>query len=257
MENELALDIQNIIVTPGTIEFNDFEKIKKQAHRLAAHIGTVEVNEDNIKTSKKMLAAVNKRVKELEDTRISIKKAINEPYKMFEDQVKEIVSIVKEADNDVRKQVRYLEEFERLQKEEELQQLFYKRSQFYSLGDVIRFEEFLQARHLNKTTSVEAVEKEMTSFLEKIAADYKTILKLPNAKDVLSAFIGRYDLGQALDIVNAEKEREEALKASGALKEIETDNHTFLLMIYEEKDFKLVKFFCEQNEIKFNVKEGF
>ena len=46
-------------------------------------IKAVEVNEENIKESKKLLAAVNKRLKELEDKRISVKKMMLEPYQLL------------------------------------------------------------------------------------------------------------------------------------------------------------------------------
>ena len=124
MNNELAIDIQQIVVVPGYILFDEYEQIKMQAVALADEIEAVEVNEDNIKTSKKLLAAINKDLKQLEDNRISIKKAMLQPYDVFESQVKEIVNIVKQADNEVRKQVKYLEEFERLQKEAAIEELF-------------------------------------------------------------------------------------------------------------------------------------
>src|SRR4051794_7228445 len=116
MENELVVDIEKIVVKQGSIQFNDYENVKQQAIKLAEEIKTVEVTEDNIKQSKKLLAAVNKRLKELDDKRISIKKVMLEPYQLFEEQVKEIAAIVKDADQDVREQVKYLEEFERLEK---------------------------------------------------------------------------------------------------------------------------------------------
>ena len=74
MGNELKLDVQQIVVVQGSIEFNEYEQIKMQAVSLAEEIAAVEVNEDNIKTSKKLLAAINKDLKKLEDNRINIKK---------------------------------------------------------------------------------------------------------------------------------------------------------------------------------------
>ena len=103
MENELLkVDIEGIQIVQGLVNFNDYQRIKKEAEALAEQIKTVEVNEENVKASKKLLAVVNKRLKELEDTRIGIKKSMLEPYQLFEEQVKEIVGIVKEADAEVR-----------------------------------------------------------------------------------------------------------------------------------------------------------
>ena len=66
------------------------KRVKQQALQLAENLQSVEVNEDNLKQSKKLLAAVNRRKKELDDERIRIKKVMLEPYQEFEEQVKEI-----------------------------------------------------------------------------------------------------------------------------------------------------------------------
>lgn len=167
MENELTIDTQHIEVIQGSIDFKYYEIIKQQAVNLANEIAAVEVTEENIKQSKKLLATVNKRLKELEDKRISIKKMMLEPYATFEEQVKEIVAIVKNADQEVRNQVKHLEEIDRIVKKEAIEYLFMKRKVLYSLGSLIQFEEFLQSKHLNKSTTMESVEKDMIAFLKK------------------------------------------------------------------------------------------
>ena len=143
MENELLkVDIEGIQIVQGLVNFNDYQRIKKEAEALAEQIKTVEVNEENVKASKKLLAVVNKRLKELEDTRIGIKKTMLEPYQLFEEQVKEIVGIVKEADAEVREQVKLLEEFDRIEKEDAIKAIWDKRIIKYSLGSLIPFEDF-------------------------------------------------------------------------------------------------------------------
>lgn len=258
MENELKLDAQQIVVIQGSIEFNEFDHIKMQAVALSDQIKAVEVNEENIKESKKLLAAVNKRLKELEDKRISVKKTMLEPYQAFEDQVKEIVNIVKEADAAVRDQVKYLEEFSRLEKEAAIENIFNKRKQQYKLfsAEVPNFQDFLQAKHLNKTTSIAAVETEMITWLEKIKQDLEVIQTLHNGNEVLSVYIGLYDLARAISLVNVQEQARQAAEASGVLNKTAAKK-AWVIVIYEEKDLTLLKLFMDNNEIKFDVKEGF
>ena len=257
MGNELKLDVQQIVVVQGSIEFNEYEQIKMQAVSLAEEIAAVEVNEDNIKTSKKLLAAINNDLKKLEDNRINIKKAMLQPYELFESQVKEIVNIVREADAEVRKQVKYLEEFERLQKESEIEELFNKRKkQYKKLNEFVKFNQFLQPKHLNKTTSISAVEKEMIDWFEKINKDVEVIQALDHANEVLSVYIGTYELAKAISQVNEREQLRRQAEASEALHCV-LHEKTFLITVYDEKDYKLVKMFMEKNEIKFNVKGGF
>jgi hypothetical protein len=254
MNNELALNIQQIIVIQGIIQFNEFENVKQQAIELAEQIGTVVVNEENIKESKKLLAAVNKRLKELEDKRINIKKTMLEPYQVFEDQVKEIVKIVKDADDQVRQAVKYLEEFERLQKEEALETLFNKRKEQYCLGSLITFEKFLKPKHLNKTASIESTEKEMVEFLEQTEKDMKVIKTMENSKAIVSAYICSFDLAQAITHVNEQEQLKKAVEASGAI-ENAVRKERYAFVVFEAKDFRLLKLFMEQNEIKFEVED--
>ncbi|EGQ1206894.1 DUF1351 domain-containing protein, partial [Listeria monocytogenes] len=106
-------NIESPVVTQGSILFPAYKKIKSDSLLLAQQIENIEVTEENVKQSKKLLAAVNKEVKNLESERILIKKEMLEPYNEFEKQVKEIVSIVKTADEMVRQQVTQMEEEER------------------------------------------------------------------------------------------------------------------------------------------------
>ena len=137
MEKELAFNRDKIIVRQGSIEFLEFDRLKEEAQNLAQHIKTVKVTEETAKQSKKLLAAVNNKIKDLEGQRISIKKNMLEPYEIFDNQIKEIVSIVKEADFVVREQIRALEEVEREEKRAQIEDIFDKRKDLYILGVLI------------------------------------------------------------------------------------------------------------------------
>src|SRR5699024_12521647 len=111
MGNELLnLDTIHLHVTKGVIEFNGYDDIKQGAEKLLEQVSTVEVNDENIQTSKKMIATINQRVRELEDRRVSIKKDMLQPYNTFESQVKDIVSIVNQADDVERYEAKVIEE---------------------------------------------------------------------------------------------------------------------------------------------------
>ena len=257
MENELILDIEQIEVIQGSIDFKHYENIKHQAIELADKIAAVEVTDNNIKHSKKLLAAVNKRLKELEDKRISIKKMMLEPYQTFENQVKEIVAIVKTADSEIREQVKHLEEAERIEKRAAIEEIFKKRKKHYILGELIKFVEFLQPKHLNKSTSIESIEKEMTEFFEKITVDYNVIKSMNNADEILSVYIGNYDLAKALALTNEKEALKAALNDAGALTQVEATNTTYFIILHDEKDFILTKLLLDQHNIQYAEKEGF
>ena len=55
MENELLkVDFEGIQIVQGLVQFNDYQRIKKEAEDLAEQIKTVDVNEENVKQSKKL-----------------------------------------------------------------------------------------------------------------------------------------------------------------------------------------------------------
>lgn len=250
MTTELAFNIQKITVTPGLIEFKEFDRLKEQALQLADNIGQVDVTEENIQVSKKMLAAVNTKLKEMESRRISIKKEILEPYDTFEQQVKEIVTIVKDADNLVRDQVRTLEECERDAKRDKVAVIFGKRIPSYSFGGVFTFDNFIKPSHLNKSTSMKNIEKEMVEWLEKIDSDLRVIKTLPDSGSVLVEYYDTKDLTTAINIVNDREERKKQL-AQFKPKPTATGTHSFVITIDDTKDFKLVEMFMQNNNIKY------
>lgn len=251
MSTELmTIEDAQIVVTQGVVLFNGFENLKGQALNLSEQISQVEVTDENIQASKKLLAAVNKRVKEMEDRRIAIKKEMLAPYDEFERQVKEIVGIVKEADGIVRRQVKDLEETERYEKEILIEEIFYNRIAHYSFGEMFGFDKFIKPQHLNKSTSMKSVESEMVDWLERINADLNVIKSLPNAADVLTEYHDTKDVTVALTIVNAREERKKAVqkvqpKMAPSIKE------SFFITIEDEKDYKLVEMFMQQNNIQY------
>lgn len=258
MENELQLEMrQQIMITQGKIDFKEFDHLKQQAMDLADHIANVKVDEENIKQSKKLLAAVNKSVKELEDRRITIKKVMLQPYDHFEAQVKEIVGIVKSADQLLRDQVKDLEEMERQDKQAILEDLWIRRIGLYSFKDLFSFMDFLKPKHLNKTITIDAVEKEMVEFLEAINKDLAVINDLPNADSILSHYTETKDLAAALAMESQAQKRLEQVQASKALaakKVINVDRYDFT--VFEEKDYKLVCMFMESNKINYETCKG-
>lgn len=257
MEEELMpLEMeQQIFVTIGKIDFPDYVHLKEQALELADHIAAVQVDAENIKQSKKLLAEVNKRLKELEDRRIAIKKLMLEPYNGFEGQVKEIVGIVKQADDLVRQQVKALEENERYDKQTALQCVFDKRIALYGFNDLFTFDDFIKPQHLNKSVTFETVEKEMVQWLEKVEADLVAMEHMGNRWEILDYYRSTKDLAAAMNLANQAENRRRQVEASKLKAKAKPLTKNFIFSVFEEKDFKLLKLFMEQNEIKFDVLE--
>lgn len=254
-ELEIKLSQQQILVQPGRVMFASFPELKQEALELAEHIKAVEVNPENIKVSKKLLAEVNKRVNQLEDNRKQVKKTLLEEYQLFEEQVKEIVSIVKEADDVVRQQVKQMEEAERDEKKSILENLFNKRMVHYTFRDLFNFQDFLKPRHLNKTVSIEAVEKEMVGFLEMLAKDFNAIGKMQDAEAILIHYVEVKDLAEAITLHETQKAKKQAVVDSKAIKQPAGEKIAFLVSVrcHNEKELKFVKYLLKENHFDFTI----
>jgi DNA anti-recombination protein RmuC len=156
---------------------------------------TVEVNEESIKTSKKLLAEVNKRVDALEAERIRIKKELLEPYLEFEAKIKTITGVVKESDNELRSKVRELEELERQEKRRIIENMFEKRIGYYPTLFFLTSDRFIKPVHLNKTSALNKVEIELAQWLEQRKREVEVI------GNTVGASLEKY--AETLDLVSA------------------------------------------------------
>ncbi|EIG9189043.1 DUF1351 domain-containing protein [Listeria monocytogenes] len=249
------INIESPVVTQGSILFPAYKKIKSDSLLLAQQIENIEVTEENVKQSKKLLAAVNKEVKNLESERILIKKEMLEPYNEFEKQVKEIVSIVKTADEMVRQQVTQMEEEEREDKKLVLKRMFEKRIRMYDFKTYFTFDDFLENRHLNKPLSINKIESEMVEWLTKIETELKIIETMPYPDEIIAEYKETKDLAVSAQIVSDRHKAQEVIKeAKNDIKDEQL--HTKITFtLFDEKDVKLVEMFMQQNKIKFEKVE--
>ena len=253
-ENMNEIQVNAVVQQQPVIVFKDYSKLLSEATLIAEKLNEMEVNEDNIKEQKKLLAKVNKSIKELNDRRIAIKKEILEPYEMFNSQVKEIESVIKEADTRLRNQAREIEEAERVEKKKRIHEIWDLRMQQYDLAKMIEFEDWIQQSHLNKSMSMNKVEDEMVIFLEAVEKDLGVINGMDNSKEIMTEYLNTLSIAEAIEIVNsrikAQEKQAEMLEKIG----VETDKK-YMFILNNEKDMKFAKMLLNENEIKFEIKE--
>lgn len=233
----------NILVTESIITFPEYERLLSEAHQVAKIVKYTQVNEENIKEVKKTLANVNKAVTRLEDKRKEVKRFVLAPYNDFEAKVKEIVGIVKEADQGVRDMVRQLEEEERDRKKAELLEEWQNRQEHYTVTEVVSFGQWLTPQHLNKTASLNKSVEDMAQWLEAKQKDWETAQGL--SSDVAVKWVESLSLSTAIQAVKDE----EAIKAT-IVKDSEADPVT-VFIIRDVKDAKLAEMLLKENGIQF------
>ncbi|WNF18881.1 DUF1351 domain-containing protein [Staphylococcus warneri] len=241
-----------IITTQGDVTFEEYDNLLSEANNLAEHVKQVEVNEENVKEAKRLMAQMNNRVKELETTRKDVKKALLEPYNHFDNQVKTIKSVIDDAVSHVKKQERELTEQERENKKQAIADIFDKRIKHYGFEKIMGFADFLKPQYLNKSFSMNKVENELVEWLEKTKRDLETIEKLDNRDELIVEYQNTQDLSMAFEIIDKRNQRKKQIAEQ--VKKPETKQTYHVFTISNEKDAQITKLLLEQNNIEFEYK---
>lgn len=253
----LKLSSSVIEVVKPTIIFPEYEGLIKEAQRVSEFIDSIELNDENVKEVKGVLAKANRAIKELNDRRIAIKKEILEPYEVFASQIKEIETIVKDSDTRLRNEVRELEENLRLIKKEEIEEIWNKRVKQYEYAKLMDFENFLENRHLNKSTSMNSVEKDMVDFLDRSENDLNILSANERKDEAISLYKECKDLGMVIatirERIEESKKNEEILNS--VVEEKEEKEKTYIFTITGKRDKNFVEMLLKENEINYELKE--
>lgn len=191
---------------PEVISFN-YEELKNEiTEKTSAYVGLV-CSEDQIKDAKKDVAMLRKFTKALSDERIKIKKDCLKPYEEFERKIKELDGIVAKAITNIDSQIKAVEERAKEEKQEAIK-AFYNTTQH---PEWLPLEALFNSKWLNASTSMKAVEEEITTTLERINSDLDAIAKLPEYNfEALEEYKSTLHLGKA--VVKANMLKEQALR---------------------------------------------
>lgn len=251
MEELIRYSDNSILVVPGKVSFPAYDELLIQAKAVADYVSSVEVNEENIKEAKRLLANVNKSIKALEDRRISIKKEMLVPYEMFEKQIKEIVGIVKDADTLVREQVKEMDETERVKKQNEIEEIWNMRIGLYEFKDLIQFNDFLKPEHLNKTKSLKNIEEEMVNWLESTEKDLSVLNTMEDGDKLTLLYLESHSISMAIEKLN--QQNEYLKRITEVNKEIGQHETKYIFVITNEKDAKLAEMLFKENKIGYKL----
>lgn len=254
MDGNVTVYGGNIKLQAGRVDFLGYEQLLDEAMQVAEMVSTMEVTEDSVKEVKKVLANVNKSLKALNDGRIAVKKEILKPYDAFQEQVREIESVVSAADSIVRSQVREFEEKEREVKKGELREIWDLRIEAYEYAKVMDFEDWLTPQMLNKSTPMKKAEEYMTSWLERVEREVETLSQMPNPDELIQIYKTNRDLAITLGIAKQKEEEKERIReVTQGLPKVK---ERFIFIIEDEQQANFAKLLLENNKIKFEMKKG-
>lgn len=242
------LTSHDVTFSKAEVHFPEYKDYVESAKAVAAYIRAVELTDDNSKEVKKILANARKVTDALNDRRLDIKKQIMTSYDRFEEQIKEISSIIHVAETELRAKVREMEDAEKAGKKQEIIDLFRKRGKFYAVTELLPdggFEHWWDNRFLNKTFKMKDIESDMVAFLERTEKDIAAL------KAMNGAYLEEYIL--CLDIAAAIAAVDERKKARQAIAAAETEE-VARFIVKGKKDIRVAEMLLRENEIDY-IKE--
>lgn len=256
MSNELK-EIQELIVIEGRIDFPEYESIKASAEKLVAQLEQLEVTESNVKDSKKLIAALRKKLRSIDEERKFAKNVIMEPYEHLAKQIKEIESIVKVGENHVVGQIKELDRVEKENKRDKINDLFNKYIQDYDARHFIGFDDFIKDSMLTKSAKLTTIETDIISFLKSIDDDLQIIDGLDDNLAVLAEYKRSLDLRESMGIVQSRKlseavaKRQKAKQSEESGEKNDNDSKITSFEVYTLADAKKLTDFLESNNINY------
>lgn len=215
------------------------DEIKKAVTGITEQYKGLAYTEEQLQEAKKDRAMLNAMKKDISDRRIQVKKALLEPYDVFESEVKEVVALIDEPIEMIGKQIDAYEDKVREEKDNTLAQFFSEN--IGELSAVVSYKQIFNPKWLNKTASLSSCKAEIQKIIDGINTDLAAIISSVDekyqvfAKDYylqhgfnLSKALGEANRIQEMDKKaeadrkareEAEREREEARKEAERAKE--------------------------------------
>lgn len=254
MNFEIIEKQKDVTYEVAKVSFPAYEEYKQKAGEVAEYVRSVVVSPENIKEAKEVLAQSRKLTDRLNRARIDMKKEILKDYMTVESQIKEVTSIVDEADQELREKVRELDQVERDMKKERIRGIWNARLFNYpDIDDMIpdAFYRWLNPKHLNKSTSMKNVEKDMTEWMEQTRKDMRAAEAI--GKECLAHYITSGNLTEAIEsaklVEAAEKYLDERDKEEAPTVMVAS------FVVTGKKDIRLTERLLTENEINF-IKKG-
>ena len=186
------------------IDWN-FEDLKNEITRKAEIYGSLVYTDETIKEAKKDRANLNKFIKALEDKRKDVKRMMLEPYTHFEAQVKELVSIITDANNNIDSQVRAYEQKQREEKREKVKEIYEKAMSVEGaegIAEILTFDRVFKESFLNSSTTFKSIVNEIEDLRDRVRHDIDVI----NADtgeyqfEMKQAYLKNLDMTEALSV---------------------------------------------------------
>jgi len=245
--NELTVKVNE--VTLPTIEWNK-EEVLNAVKEIAASYDGLVFEEDNLPIAKKDLASIRKDKKALNEHKKNVKKLWNKNYLVFEDDIKEAMSLLENVENDIDTQVKEYEEKQR----EEKKQAIIDLEEYQTIKDYITFDD----KWLLKGSKFDDIIEELNGLKERIEKEKNSIKLLAKSHNInperyvemLKSYNYEEVSERIIDVVTATKELKEEVTEKPQLDPSEPTREYELKITCTLSALKLIKEYAESIGVK-------
>lgn len=177
------------------IQFVGYDKTLEDVRRLVAEMEQQEVTEENIQTSKKLIASINKQIKELDKERLAVKREIMTPYDELNEKIQLLKSELNKGVTHINVQIKEITAREQEQRKLQIKDLFKKYQKSYNAPQWLTFDKFIAKNPTlitNKATSAKKIRESVVYYFETFKQDYDLLKTQYPDKDDRSAILIAY-----------------------------------------------------------------
>lgn len=175
-EKLIKLDDREYGITYSTakIDFPEYQSLKSKVEQISDEFSHYEVTPDNMKSAKATRAQLNKLKKALNDRKISIVNAIDQPVNQFKGQIKELTDSINQTSTRVGDQIKAYEDHAKQQKAMSLRRDIEKRCQEAGVDP----EQIVDnPKWFNKTASYAVFETEVQAQIENLVKEKEQLVE--------------------------------------------------------------------------------
>lgn len=212
--SELFFEVSNSLLEKidGQIIEANFEEMKTALTEMVQPYKGLIVTEDAIPMAKADRAKLNKVIKSIDDYRKNIKKTYMQPYEDFKDKCDDMVSILKEAEQNIGNQIK---EFDAKRAEAKMLELFnYFVDNSDDVKEYINFADIENQKWANVTYEMDNAKSEIDSAIKRVRDDVAQIDRFGEKyTDVLKKMYSEHgDIGRCFAYLDQLKENDERQK---------------------------------------------
>lgn len=177
------------------IQFLGYDKTLEDVRRLVAEMEQQEVTKENIQTSKKLIASINKQIKELDKERMAVKREIMTPYDELNEKIQLLKSELNKGVTHINVQIKEITAREQEERKVQIKDLFKKYQKSYNAPQWLTFDKFIAKNPTlvtNKATSAKKIRESVVSYFETFKQDYDLLKTQYPDKDDRSAILIAY-----------------------------------------------------------------